>query len=112
MKETKMTPAEFVMHWRMEKDDLLALFMAPNSETLVSQKISSMGLSEQQRVALRDVLNLVLTDMLYTLLLGLDGAASIGGVQHRYRVLDEDGVLICGDGRVETEAYAQLQANG
>jgi hypothetical protein len=42
------------------------------------------------------------------LLLGLDGAVSIGGVQHSYRVLDEDGDLICGDGRVEAEAYAQL----
>lgn len=106
-----MTPAEFVTHWRTEKDELLDLFMGTGSETLVSQKISSMGLSEQQTVVLRDVLNLVLTDTFYTLLLGLDGTASIGGVQHSYRVLDEDGALICGDGRVETEAYAQLQAD-
>lgn len=106
-----MTPAEFVTQWRMEKDGLIDLFMATSSETLVCQKISSMGLSEQQTVALRDVLNLVLTDTFYTLLLGLDGASSIGGVQHSYRVLDEDGVLICGDGRVETEAYAQLQTD-
>ena len=57
------------------------------------------------------MLNLVLTDTFYTLLLGLDGASSIGGVQHSYRVLDKDGVLICGDSRVETEAYAQLKTN-
>jgi hypothetical protein len=106
-----MTPAEFVTHWRTEKDGLVDLFMGTGSETLVSQKISSMGLNEQQTVALRDVLNLALTDTFYTLLLGLDGAASIGGVQHSYRVLDENGVLICGDGRVEAEAHAQLQAN-
>jgi len=106
-----MTLAEFVTHWRTEKDGLVDLFMGTGSETLVSQKISSMGLNEQQTVALRDVLNLALADTFYTLLLGLDGAASIGGVQHRYRVLDENGVLICGDGRVEAEAYAQLQAN-
>lgn len=107
-----MTPAEFVSHWRTEKDGLLDLFMGIGSETLVSQKILSMGLCEQQTVALRDVLNLALTDTFYTLLLGLDGAASIGGVQHSYRVLDEEGFLICGDGHVEAEAYAQLQANG
>ncbi|WP_198115160.1 hypothetical protein [Massilia rhizosphaerae] len=107
-----MTPAEFVTHWRIEKDELLDLFMGTGSEALVSQKISSMGLSEQQTVVLRDVLNLVLTETFYTLLLGLDGVASIGGVQHSYRVLDEDGDLLCGDGRVETEAYAQLHADG
>jgi hypothetical protein len=106
-----MTPAEFVTHWRMEKNDLLALFMGAGSKTLVSQKISSMGLTEQQTSALRDVLDLALTDTFYTLLLGLDGASSIGGVQHGYRVLDEDGILICGDGCVIAEAYAQLQAN-
>lgn len=106
-----MSPAEFVMHWRIEKEGLLELFMATGGETLVSQKISSMHLSEQQTSALRDVLNLVLTDTFYTLLLGLDGAASIGGVQHSYRVLDEEGHLICGDGVVEAEAFAQLQAD-
>jgi len=107
-----MTPAEFVAYWRTEKDVLLDLFVRAGSETLVSQKISSMGLSIQQTIALREVLNLLLNDTFYTLLLGLDGAASIGGVQHSYQVLDEDGLLICGDGSVETEAYAQLQANG
>lgn len=103
-----MTPAEFVRYWRMEKDGLLELFMSTTGETVVSQRIASMGLSEQQTIALREVLNLALTDTFYTLLLGLDGAASIGGVQQSYRVLDEDGGLICGDGRVEAEAYAQL----
>ena len=106
-----MTPAEFVRHWRMEKDGLLELFMSTTSETLVSQRIASMGVSEQQTIALREVLNLALTETFYTLLLGLDGAASIGGVKQSYRVLDEDGCLICGDGRVEAEAYAQLHAD-
>jgi hypothetical protein len=82
--------------------------MDTSSETLVSQKISSMNLNEQQSIALRDVLNVALTDTFYTLLLGLDGAASIGGVQHCYRVFDENGNLVCGDGEVETEAYDQL----
>lgn len=106
-----MTPAEFVKHWRIEKDVLLELFTAPGGATLVSQKIALMQLSEQQNTALCEVLNLVLTDTIYTLLLGLDGAASIGGVQHSYRVLDEEGLLLSGDGRVEAEAYAQLHAD-
>jgi hypothetical protein len=106
-----MTPAEFVTLWRAEKDELLKSFMDTSNETLVSQKISSMNLNEQQAIALRDVLNAAFTDTFYTLLLGLDGAASIGGVQHCYRVLDEDGNLVCGGGEVETEAYRQLQTD-
>lgn len=106
-----MTPAEFVTNWRMEKDDLLSLFMGGESKTLVSQKISLMGLNEQQTIALRDVLNVALTDAFYTLLIGLDGASNIGGIQHGYRVLDQDGDLICGDGRVIAEAYAQFQVD-
>lgn len=106
-----MTPAEFVTNWRVEKDDLLSMFMETESKTLVSQKISLMDLTEQQTSALRDVLNLALTDAFYTLLLGLDGASNIGGIQHSYRVLDQDGDLICGDGRVIAEAYVQLQAD-
>lgn len=35
----------------------------------------------------------MLTDKLHTLLLGLDGAASIGGTQRPYRILDEDGLV-------------------
>jgi len=106
-----MTPAEFVKNWRIEKEELLVLFMGTGSETLVSQKIASMALNKQQIIALRDVLDLALTDTLYTLLLGLDGAASIGGVQHRYQVFNEDGDLICGSGCVVAEAFGQLQVD-
>lgn len=103
-----MTPAEFVTHWRTEKDEMLRLFMGDVGATLVSQKISLMGLSDQQVVALREVLDTALTDAFYTLLLGLDGAASIGTAQHNYQVLDENGLVICGEGEVEAEAYAQF----
>jgi len=107
-KEFELTPAEFVTHWRVEKDDLLERFMSDAGESLIAQKISAMGLGEQQAMMLRDILDTALTDAFYTLLLGLDGAASIGSNQCSYRVLDEDGLIVCGDGRVETEAYAQF----
>jgi hypothetical protein len=44
-----MTPAEFVTHWRTEKDGLVDLFIGTGSETLVSQKISSMNRHEFSR---------------------------------------------------------------
>lgn len=48
---------------------------------------------------------------IYTLLMDLDGASSIGGVQHDCRVLGEDGDLICGDDCVIAKAYAQIEAD-
>lgn len=103
-----MTSADFVASWRNEKDDLVQTFMGDHTETLASQKIKALGLSDQQAVILRELLEVVLTDTMYTLLLGLDGAASIGGSQHSYKVFDESGTMICGDGLVEIEAYSQF----
>lgn len=111
-KARKMTPAEFVTNWRVEKDDLLRQFMGDVGESVISQKISSLNLSERQTIMLREVMDLALTDAFYTLLLGLDGVASIGGDQRNYRVLDENGLLVCGDGQVEAEAYAQFHQAG
>jgi hypothetical protein len=107
-----MTAVEFVANWRREKDEMLRLYLSDHGETAVSQKIMEMGLNEQQAILLRDVLDVALTDTFYTLLLGLDGAASIGGNQQSYRVLDEsDALVCCGDGRLEAEAYLQFHQN-
>ncbi|KWT68142.1 hypothetical protein APV28_3336 [Comamonas testosteroni] len=42
---------------------------------------------------------------MYTLLLGLDGAASIGGEQQTYTLHDEDGNLISDGGELEAAAW-------
>ena len=44
-----------------------------------------------------------LTDMCYTILLGLDGEANIGGTQEMYKIYDESGSELTGG---EIEAYA------
>jgi hypothetical protein len=57
-------------------------------------------------------LNTVVTDVLYTVLLGLDGEARIGDKQVFYTVLDEQGNKICGvdvTGEVEALAYQRFQ---
>ena len=52
-----------------------------------------------------------LTDAFYTLLLGLDGSASLGGVQQGYRVQDETGCTIsCGNGELEEHAFEAFQS--
>jgi hypothetical protein len=42
-------------------------------------------------------------------LLGLDGCASLGGVQQDYHIRDESGNVICtGDGTIEELAYVSF----
>ena len=46
------------------------------------------GFTQQQIDIVRNVFDEGLTDALYTVLLGLDGAASIGSVQNNYVIKD------------------------
>jgi len=48
-----------------------------------------------------------LTDLLYTVLLGLDGCASIGGTQEAYNLKDEKGNQL--NGEIEGFAYYYFQ---
>ena len=64
-----------------------------------------MKLSPAQRRQLRKVMDEALTDFGYTMLLALDGAASIGGLQQQeYHLADENGKRLTG-GELEGEAY-------
>lgn len=54
---------------------------------------------------MREVLNAVLTDAFYTILLGLDGCAQIGGKQIEYRLADEHGNQLTGSGDIEAHAW-------
>jgi hypothetical protein len=100
-----MTPEEFVQGFRREKDWLLDVYSDPTSEASVSRLVQGCS-SALEPTAIRELLNAILTDVFYTVLLGLDGAASIGGVQQPYRILDEEGHEVSsGDGSVEEFAY-------
>lgn len=54
---------------------------------------------------LYELLNLVLNENYYTLLLGLDGEAALGNVQNAYKLYDEDGNLLNECGEIEEAAY-------
>ena len=54
---------------------------------------------------LKDVIDTLLTDVFYSVLLGLDGESSIGNIQHTYKILDEKGNLISDCGELEASAY-------
>ena len=64
-----------------------------------------MGLSNTQQEQLKDVIDTLLTDVFYSVLLGLDGESSIGNTQHTYKIHDEEGNLISDCGELEACAY-------
>ncbi|MEZ0245421.1 MAG: hypothetical protein ACAH09_02160 [Methylophilaceae bacterium] len=102
-----MDAHEFVLNWKVEKENLLSSFM-DSGKTLVGKKISELQLTSQQLICMKEVLNLVLTDTMYGLLLGLDGEALIGDTQHVYKIFDESGNLISKAGDIEGEAWQQF----
>lgn len=104
-----MTPESFVTNWVELKNELLESFAAEHGNTAVAKQIEEMNLSEIQRQQLRQVLDGVLRDTMYTLLLGLDGCTSIGRVQQVYTILDENGAIINSGGSLESEAWLQFQ---
>lgn len=102
--ETPMDADAFVAKWYAEKEQLLAAAWAPGTES--AARITAMALSPAQAQQLREMLDVFATDAMYTLLLGLDGSAALGGDQRHYTVLDEDGSVIAEEGDLEAAAYA------
>jgi hypothetical protein len=89
---------------------MLAGYLAPEPSTQVGILLREANLTEAQRQCVVAALDAALTDAFYTILLGLDGAASLGGIQQRYRLQDEAGSLISdGDGELEAAAFELLQ---
>ena len=54
---------------------------------------------------LKEVIDTLLTDIFYSILLGLDGERSIGNTQQTYKIYDEEGNLISDCGELEASAY-------
>lgn len=97
-----MTTEEFVKAFYNEKQSFLKEYLSENSETEVGQLIKSINLTTEQSEILKKVLDSSFTDIFYSILLGLDGCASIGGIQEVYDLKDEDGNQLSG----EIEGYA------
>lgn len=95
----------FVLAVKEERDAILGSYIAPEPTTFVGSLIREAALSKHQRERMIAALYAALTDAFYTMLLGLDGAASLGGIQQSYRLQDESGRLIS-DGTGELEAVA------
>ena len=105
MNNISVTPEEFVKEFWLLKNHYLSSVIEDNQSS-AHQLLKKLNLTQEQKVCLPDFLDALLTDVLYTVLLGLDGAFQIGEKQVVYSVLDEEGGKICGEmGEVESFAY-------
>lgn len=104
-RHSSMTPNQFVENWIDLKAELMAAFMGDRGNAEIATMIHALALSAEQREQLRGVLDTVLRDTMYTLLLGLDGAASIGSDQQTYTIRDEAGNIVTAGGALEEPAW-------
>ena len=89
-----MDGAQFAGHCNALRAELVNDFTHRASGSEVAAKIAMLGLDDQQARQLTAILDPVVRDTLYTMLLALDGAASLGGCQQQFTVTDEDGNVI------------------
>ncbi|WP_027394245.1 hypothetical protein [Aquimarina latercula] len=104
-----MTTEEFVKAFHKEKQELLKEYLSNNSETEVGVLIKSLNLTDEQNKIMKKVLDSSFSDIFYTILLGLDGSTSIGGIQEMYDLKDENGNQL--NGEIESFAYEYFQEN-
>jgi hypothetical protein len=102
-----MTTEEFVKGFYKEKQDFLKEYLSDDSKTEVRELIKTLKLTDDQSEILKKVLDSSFTDILYKILLGLDGCSSIGGTQEIYELKDEDGNQLSGE--IEGHAYEYFQ---
>lgn len=103
-----MTLEQFVDCFAKERAELLSAYLTPSSSLQVATDIAALHLSDEQAKVMRRIVDGILTDSFYTVLLGLDGAASIGGRQEMYDLRAEDGTPLTGSGNLEVLAFERF----
>ena len=98
-----MNTEEFVKGFYKEKQDFLTEYLSANPKSEVGQMIRTLNLNDQQAEIMKKIMDGTLTDIFYTILLGIDGSASIGGIQEMYDLKDENGNQL--NGEIEGYAY-------
>lgn len=106
-----MTSKEFVELFYKEKNNLLKVYFDDLNNTEVGLDIESLNLKEEQREKMESIVDKIITDTMYTILVGLDGSASIGDVQQEYEIYDENGCKLTCNGEIEEYAYEYFQEN-
>jgi hypothetical protein len=105
-----MPEEDFVKGFHELKTDLLKSYFNPSQdgfgESPIAKMVDSLGVDSSETSTLYQILDGALTDALYTVLLGLDGEASIGNNnQQMYKLFDEAGNELTKRGEIEGYAW-------
>lgn len=110
-----MNTEEFVKSFYTEKQSALKEYLSESPKSEVGHLIKSLNLTDQQKEIMKKIMDGTLTDIFYTILLGLDGCNPIGNsIQQQFTILDENKNQVCGreqSGEVEAFAYEYFQEN-
>ena len=106
-----MTGEEFVRLCFEEKESILSEYCSPETESTVGAMVRELVSAGADQETLHKLLDLVLTENWYRVLLALDGSASLGGEQMTYEVRDEDGNILNECGELEAAAWEVFMEN-
>ena len=106
-----MTGEEFVRLCFEEKESILSEYCSPETESTVGAMVRALVRAGADEETLHKLLDLVLTENWYRMLLALDGSASLGGEQMTYEVRDEDGNILNECGELEAAAWEVFMEN-
>lgn len=107
-----MGPEEFALAVRQARDALLSMFADPAGGSAVAAHLAAAKLTSSQRLEILAAIEAAVSDSFYTVLLALDGSASLGGIQRSFVLSDERGDVIAnGDGRLEAAAWEVFFGN-
>ncbi|KAF0812410.1 hypothetical protein IGB42_03078 [Andreprevotia sp. IGB-42] len=98
-----MTPEEFIQEFVQLKKQLEEGYFGQDPRTSRVKMLAEAGMDESQRALVKTIVSSVLTDALYTVLLGLDGCAAIGDRQTPFQLHDDENNLLTGD--LESHAW-------
>ena len=106
-----MTGEEFVRLCFEEKESILSEYCSPETESTVGAMVRDLVRAGADQETLHKLLDLVLTENWYRILLALDGSASLGGEQRTYEVRDENGNILNECGELEAAAWEVFMEN-
>lgn len=97
-----MTAEEFVKNCYKEKENMQKIYFDKDKETYVGEQIKSIVSKGVSYEEVKELIDSVMNETIYTMLLGLDGETSLGDAQMQYKLFDENANLIEG---IESSAY-------
>jgi hypothetical protein len=92
----RMSTDEFVNCFVDERNSMVQRYFDADGTTAVGTMISSLQLDSDKLGVLRQIIDGVLGDAFYNVLLALDGEASLGGRQIQYHLSDDSGEELTG----------------